>query len=278
MKPRKSIALTLLAGMLGGVAAAETVIQENAWTEHYPVATAAPRLTIDNIWGSVNVRTANVDRITVNINERRSAPSEQLFERSMAIYFLATTADDGGVDIRVGDEERNWQAYNRCNNCRVDYQFDVVVPEGTDVDVGTVVDGRVDVSGALGTVSASNVNGPIEVGGLRNCARVENVNGPIRLEFAMGPGSDCTIESVNGDITLAVPGDAGLDVAFDLFNGQIVSDLEVEPVALPATVEHLTDNGSNLYRIEKPAGLRVGAGGPSYRILSLNGDVRIRKL
>jgi hypothetical protein len=83
---------------------------------------------------------------------------------------------------------------------------------------------------------------------------------------------------VNGDITLTVPDDAGLDVAFDLFNGRLVSELEAEPVALPATIEHLTNNGSHLYRIEKPAGLRVGAGGPSYRISSLNGDVRIRKL
>ncbi len=277
MKPRTSVAL--LGALLAGTSAAsEPVIQENAWTEHYPVSAAAPRFAIDNVWGSIKVRTADVDQITVNINERRAAPSEELFERSMAIYFLDTDADDHGVAIRVGHDERNWQEFNRCNNCRVDYQFDVIVPEGTDVDVGTVVDGRVEVSGRLGTVSASNVNGPIDVDGLRNCARVENVNGPIRLDFAMGPASDCTIESVNGDITLAVPGDAGLDVAVDLFNGRIVSELEVEPVALPATVEHLTDNGSHLYRIEKPAGLRVGAGGPSYRISSLNGDVRIRKL
>jgi hypothetical protein len=277
MKPEAPVAL-LGALLVGTGAAAETVIQENAWTEHYPVSAAVPHLTIDNVWGSVNVRTADVDRITVNINERRSAPNERLFEHSMAIYFLDTDADDQGVVIRVGNEERNWQEFNRCNNCRVDYQFDVLVPEGTDIDVGTVVDGRVEVSGAFGTVSASNVNGPIEVDGLRNCARVENVNGPIRLEFAAGPASDCTIESVNGDITLTVPDDAGLDVAFDLFNGRLVSELEAEPVALPATIEHLTNNGSHLYRIEKPAGLRVGAGGPSYRISSLNGDVRIRKL
>ncbi|HEX5788341.1 MAG TPA: hypothetical protein VFY03_09190 [Woeseiaceae bacterium] len=276
MKPESPVAF--LGAMLAATAAAEPVVQENAWTEQYAVTAAAPLLSIDNVWGSVNVRTGNVDRITVNINERRSAPSEDLFERSMAIYFLDTDADETGVAIRVGREDRNWQELNRCSNCRVDYQFDVVVPEGTDIDVGTVVDGRVAVSGDFGTVSASNVNGPIDVDGLRNCARVANVNGPIRLEFATRPVADCTIESINGDITLAIPGDAGLDVAFDLFNGRIVSELEVEPVALPATVEHLTENGSNRYRIEKPAGLRVGAGGPSYRVSSLNGDVRIRKL
>lgn len=276
MKPDTPVAC--LGALLAATAAAEPVVQEHAWTEQYAVSATAPRLSIDNVWGSVNVRTGDVDQITVNISERRSAPSAELFERSMAIYFLDTDADDRGVAIRVGHEERNWQEFNSCNNCRVDYQFDVLVPEGTNVDVGTVVDGRVSISGNLGTVSASNVNGPIDVDGLDNCARVENVNGPIRLEFAKGPVADCTIESVNGDITLAVPGDAGLDVAFDLFNGRIVSELDVEPVALPATVEHIAENGGHRYRIEKPAGLRVGAGGPSYRVSSLNGDVRIRKL
>ena len=277
MKPRSTVALlgTLLAGT---AAATEPVVQENSWSEHYPVSTGTAHLTIDNIWGNVNVRTADVDGITVNINERRSAPSEKLFERSMQIYFLDTESDEQGVTIHVGTDSHEWMPINRCKGCRVDYQFDVVVPEGTDIEVGTVIDGRVVVAGRPGTVSASNVNGPIDVDGLRNCARVENVNGPIRLQFAAGPASDCSIDTVNGDITLAVPDDAGLDVAFDLFNGQIVSELEIEPVALPATVEQVVDDGSHHYRIEKPAGLRVGAGGPSYRISSLNGDVRIRKL
>ena len=271
-----ALAGILLAGHV--VAAADTVVQENAWTEHYPVSIPAASLAIDNIWGSVRVRSGDVDRISVTISERRAAPSAELFDRSMTMYFLDTRADEGGVSIHVGGADRNWRQMNRCTGCRVDYQFDVIVPPGTNVDVGTIVDGRVTVSGDLGTVSASNVNGPIDVDGLKNCARVASVNGPIDLDFAGTPGSDCTIESINGDITLAMPGDAGIDMALDLFNGRVVSELDVEPVALPATIEAISDNGRHAYRIEQPAGLRVGAGGPSYRISSLNGDVRIRKL
>ena len=94
--------------------------------------------------------------------------------------------------------------------------------------------------------------------------------------YRAGIREGAVIESINGDITLAMPGDAGIDMALDLFNGRVVSELEVEPVALPVSVEYVADNGRHSYRIEQPAGLRVGAGGPSYRISSLNGDVRIR--
>ncbi len=276
----KSAHFGTLAALLlaGGAAAADAVVEESAWTEHYPVTSPAAQLVIDNIWGGVRVRTGNVDRISITISERRSAPSPELFELSKSVLFLDTRADASGVAIYVGHREKHWQRANRCNDCRVDYQFDVVVPNGATVDVRTVLDGRVVVTGDLGTVSAGNVNGPIRVDGLSNCGHVANVNGPIELDFADRPASDCSIETINGDITLTVPADAGIDMALDLFNGRIVSDLDVEPVALPATVEHVTDNGRQAYRIEKPAGLRVGAGGPSYRISSMNGDVRIRKL
>jgi hypothetical protein len=263
--------------LCGGASIAETIVQNNMWTEHFPVAVPAPRLTIENIWGSINVRTDDVNSVSVTISESRSAPTAELFDRSMSMYFLDTQADAGSVAIYVGGADRDWQQLNRCTGCRVDYQFDVVVPPGTDVDLSTVIDGRVSVSGDLATVSAGNVNGPIDVEGLTNCAHVENVNGPIELDFSGAPDSDCRIETINGDITLVVPGDAGIDMALDLFNGRVISELEVEPISLPATVEYAADNGRHSYRIEKPAGLRLGAGGSSYRISSINGDVRIRK-
>ena len=74
-----------------------------------------------------------------------------------------------------------------------------------------------------------------------------------------------------------MPGGAGIDLALDLFNGHLVSELQVDPLELPATVEQTLHDGRNRYRIEKPAGIRLGGGGPSYRISSLNGDVRIEK-
>ena len=95
----------------------------------------------------------------------------------------------------------------------VDYQFEVQVPPGTTLDVSTVLDGRVDVAGVTGPISAANVNGPIIVSELHDCAVVESVNGSVSLTFARAPSLDCAIDTINGDITVSLPSNAGLDVA-----------------------------------------------------------------
>jgi hypothetical protein len=151
------------------------------------------------------------------------------------------------------------------------------VPPGAIVDVGTVMDGRVDIEGVTGTVSASNVNGPVKVDAIRECTSIESVNGKIDVGFATSPVSDCNIETINGDITLDVPEGTGLDIKLDLFNGDLSSQLTAGPLDLPATIEHTMENGHGQYRIQKYSGLRIGAGGPTYSISSMNGDVRIQK-
>ena len=51
----------------------------------------------------------------------------------------------------------------------------------------------------------------------------------------------------------------------------------LEPLALPAKVEQRKEDGRFVYHIEQAAGIRLGAGGPTFSIESLNGDLRIRK-
>ena len=139
------------------------------------------------------------------------------------------------------------------------------------------MDGPVDIEGVTGSVSASNVNGPVKVGDIHECTSIESVNGKVDVSFATSPVSDCSIETINGDITLDVPEGTGLDIKLDLFNGDLSSQLTVGPLELPAMIEHTMENGHDQYRIQKFSGLRIGAGGPTYSISSMNGDVRIQK-
>ena len=77
--------------------------------------------------------------------------------------------------------------------------------------------------------------------------------------------------------TLEVPESAGLDVSLDLFNGEASSELPVSSFELPASVETITEDGRTRYRVQKLAGVRIGAGGPAWSVASINGDLRIRK-
>jgi hypothetical protein len=276
MKSYLSIFITLVL-FTGAANSATPISEEKAWTETYTVSETAPHLKISNIWGGVRVRTGKSGEITVSVTEVRSAPDRALFDMSLERINLDIEADNNGVSILVGDREERWRRMDRCKGCRVDYQFDVVVPADAVVDVGTVMDGLVDVKGVEGVVSASNVNGRIHVDDINNCDSISSVNGRVEIGFTRAPVRDCSIETINGDITLDVPANTSLDVTMDLFNGDIRSDFPVDPLSLPATVEHVTKDGQNQYRIQQLSGIRIGAGGPTYTIASMNGDVRIQK-
>jgi hypothetical protein len=267
--------LTLLVFSTGASAA---VTDQKTWTDRYPVTAATPKLLIDNIWGNVRVRKGAAREIAVTISEKRSAPTQELFDLSKQTIFLDVKADGDGVAMVVGKQDDTVRPrVNRCRGCRVDYQFEVTVPPGTQIDVSTVTDGSIDVAGGGGPVSASNVNGPVEVKDLQDCAQIESVNGAVEVAFARTPSRDCSIKTINGDITLTVPGGTGLDAALSVMQGSVVSEFDLEPLALPAKIDQRKEEGRFVYHIEQAAGIRLGTGGPTFSIESLNGDLRIRQ-
>ena len=273
----KQVTLGFLAVLALADNAAAAVTDQKTWSQSYPVSAAMPRLLIDNIWGNVRVRIGAAREIAVTVDEKRSAPSQELFELSKQTIFLDVKADGDGVTMVVGKPDYTMRPrINRCRGCRVDYQFEVTVPPGTQIDVSTVTDGSIDVAGG-GPVSASNVNGPVEVKDLQDCAQIESVNGAVEVAFARAPSRDCSIKTINGDITLTVPGGTGLDAALSVMQGSVVSEFDLEPLALPAKIDQRNEEGRFVYHIEQAAGIRLGTGGPTFSIESLNGDLRIRR-
>ena len=255
---------------------AEPVTQSRVWTESYKVA-SSPQLAIENIWGSVKVRTGDAGVITVTVDEHRSAPTQALFDKSLEVLGLDIDTDENGVSMVVGVNDRRWHGRNPCRRCRVDYQFDVVVPPDTQVNVATVNDGHIDIANVIAPVSASNVNGPVTARGLHECEVMESVNGRVTLNFNLAPSQDCSIETINGDMILSIPAETGLEVAFDLFNGRLRSQIDVVPVAMPARIERSLNDGVQKYRIEQSSGVRLGRGGPTFSFTSMNGDIEISK-
>jgi hypothetical protein len=274
----KQVTLGFLALLALADNAAAAVTDQKTWSQSFPVSATAPRLLIDNIWGNVRVRIGTAREIAVTVDEKRSAPSQELFELSKQTIFLDIKADGDGVAMVVGKQDDTVRPrINRCRGCRVDYQFEVTVPPGTQIDVSTVTDGSIDVAGGGVAVSASNVNGPVAVKDLQDCAQIESVNGAVEVAFARAPSRDCSIKTINGDITLTVPGGTGLDAALSVMQGSVVSEFDLEPLALPAKIDQRKEEGRFVYHIEQAAGIRLGTGGPTFSIESLNGDLRIRQ-
>jgi hypothetical protein len=260
--------------------AANAVSEQKNWMQTYPVSTTTPRLLIRNIWGNVRVRSGTSQEIVVHVDERRSAPTQALFEQSKRSFFLGIRPDANGVALTVEHPEEYRSRPDRCLGCRLDYQFEVLVPSGTHIDVATVTDGGVDINVESATVDAANVNGPVAVAGLDDCAKIQSINGALSVSFARAPTSECSIETVNGEIKIGLPATASLNAVLNVTHGDIESEFDVEPFALPVQVDKAEhEDRQNIwgYRIERGAGIRIGADGPTFNIASLNGDVRIVK-
>jgi hypothetical protein len=253
---------------------AERIVEQKNWRQAYVVAAGQPKLVVQNIWGNVRVRAGAVGQIVVEASEKRSAETAEAFEKSKEQLRLQIETSADGVSLVVTHPERR-DRVDVCQGCSLEYQFEITVPADAVIDVRTVTDGRVDVTGIRGPVAAGNVNGAVAVSGLTECSSIESVNGTLEVTFARTPAKDCKLKTINGEITVGLPAGAGMDAILDLGHGQIESDFDVDAMTLPVKVEKRQEQDHWSYRVQKSTGLRVGAGGPTFTFASLNGDVRI---
>ena len=276
MTPVHWIAFVWLLALSGDVFA-QPLVEESEWRETFPVEGNAPVLVVSNIWGPVSVTSGPAGVIEVNVRTQLDAPDERRLERTREIFAVDVTTSSSTVELNVGDSYHTLKREDRCRRCKASHAFEIVVPEGTSVDISTVNDGVVRISGVKGPVSASNVNGPVSILAASACDSIEAINGDVELEFSTLPNNACSVETINGDIRLGVPPGSGLDVALDLFNGRVTSEFDVSPITMPAVVEKSDVEGQSRYRISQSAGVRIGRGGPLFTIASLNGDVNLVK-
>lgn len=255
---------------------AAPMVERKTWEQSYQVTGATPELVVRNIWGNVRVRPGAAGVIVVSAVETRSARTTADFEKSREQLRLEISASTHGVSLLVDKPDRDGRR-EVCQGCSLEYQFDISVPPDALVDVRTVTDGRVEVTGLHGPVNAGNVNGAVAVSGITECSNIESVNGSLDVTFARAPSGNCNLRTINGAITVALPAGAGLDAVLDLGHGQIETEFDVDAMTVPLKVEKSREQDYWRYRLQQSAGMRVGAGGPAFTFASLNGDVRILK-
>ena len=143
------------------------------------------------------------------------------------------------------------------------------------VDLRTVTEGEIRVSGVRGDFDVRNVNGGIEMDGLGGAGTVKTVNGPIVLGFAASPRSASEFVTVNGDVDVSFPSDLSADLQLKTSWGELWSDFEVSSLPVLPVVRE-TKRGKTVIRREGSL-VRVADGGPRLSFETLNGDVLIRR-
>lgn len=238
-------------------------------------------LFIDNIFGGIDVRAADVAAVEVAIRKTIKAESADRAARAKAEVDLKITHRGNTVDLFVDgpfrDEERRRRTA-RWNDPGyiVVYEFTVKVPRRTRLGLKTVTDGDVAVRGVEGGFDVSNVNGKVTLEGLAGAGKADTVNGDLRAAFARNPGGECAFKTVNGDVDLTFREGLAADFRLKSMMGEALSDFAM--AGLPdEPLRREQREGRTIFRREGFTGVRVGRGGPVIRCETLNGDILIRK-
>jgi DUF4097 and DUF4098 domain-containing protein YvlB len=87
------------------------------------------------------------------------------------------------------------------------------------------------------------------------------VNGSIEARFGAALSEDVTFETVNGGISLSVPADLDANLEARWLNGGLDSDI---PISVRGRMGRGRATGT------------LGSGGPTLRLVTVNGSIRIR--
>ena len=173
-----------------------------------------------------------------------------------ALWNDRSTCDEDGYH----SHSDGWWRNNDHNDVQV--EFVVRLPAGVKVDASTV-NGRVEIDGATSNVVAHTVNGSIDARSTGGAVTAHTTNGDVMVSSARLDGDHTEFSTVNGTITVSLPASVNADVEMHTVNGRLSSDF-------PLTVE-----GSFSPRRLHAT---LGKGGPTLRLSTVNGSIRLRKL
>jgi len=193
---------------------------------------------VDNVFGRVAVTGSDGNEVEMHATETVRGDLRGDIDRAHAEIELNVEQEPGRIAFRVrrkdGCDCRNqhWDGYV------VSYDIELKVPRRAAVDLSTVNEGDVVVTGVHGNFDLANVNGDVEV---------------------------------------AFPDDVSANLDFESFRGDVFTDFEIVSVGAASTPA-ATGRGLRLLSKPRSARFRVGAGGPTYSFNTLNGDIYVRKV
>lgn len=224
---------------------------------------------VRNLNGPVRVEQGTGDKVEVRAEKRwrRGDPEDvKITVRQVgagggdvivcALWNDRSTCDEDGYH----SHSDGWWRNNDHNDVQV--EFVVRLPAGVKIDASTV-NGRVEIDGATSNVVAHTVNGSIDARSTGGSVTAHTTNGDVMVSSARLDGDHTEFSTVNGTVTVSLPASVNADVEMHTVNGRLSSDF-------PLTVE-----GSFSPRRLHAT---LGKGGPTLRLSTVNGSIRLRKL
>lgn len=233
----------------------------------------AKRLYIDNMRGYIHVTGGAGREIRVTIHKESRARTQSALDDAKREARLDISQQ--GNSVRFYDDGP-WRHHDRGEDYygyHVNYDYDVEVPGGTELDLHGFND-KIEVKGTDGPFDVHGFNGGIDMQDITGSGTVQTFNGSMKVAFRSNPAHDSYFKTFNGEIDIYFKPDFNADLHFKTFHGGVFSDFDVAP--LPVTVAAGQNlNARNVYRSNGGGAARVGKGGAALRFETFNGSIRL---
>ena len=277
----------ILACVLAVTGAQATERDKILINKEYPISKNRFLLEVENIFGSVEIEESAGNTIQLQLQIDISARNTELLERakselsireqefenelilSMKAPFIEEYREGGRI---VGRGIHHGPRYD------FNYEWKLKVPKGVDVTASTVNDGDVLISGAFGSISASNVNGDVFIEKASEVEEARTVNGQVEVYFADKPTIEGSYSTINGDITLYM-NNPRLTLSAKTMHGEMYSAFDFEQLPARLVTNKSQRSRATEYKIEEKVLAKIGnEEGPELSFSTLNGNIYLKKI
>lgn len=249
-----SAALLLLAAVAStacNLQISTDVEAKDTWTRSYPI-TATGSLSITNGNGRITIDAADIQTIEVTAERIVRAGTEEVANEQLKLWEIQEQVSPDSVSL---DSSTRGLTVRVSRNAH----YTVRVPRGLAVTLKSS-NGDVTVTGITGAFNASASNGKIVGNDLHGSAQVSTTNGVIHLTMAAIGEGGVSAETTNGQVIVTLPRSANANLTARVTNGAISHEnLDVQVVE------------ESRRRFDG----RLGTGGPTVRVETTNGEVRL---
>lgn len=255
-------------------------------------------LVIDNVFGSITVTGYSGSSVKFSAKKVIKALNKGELDKAKIEVKLDISSKENKVRLYVDgpfrqDDDRICFHVDELGYIVI-YDFQVKVPRNTSIWVKTINNGDIDVSDIKGRCVIKNVNGKVSVAKLSGDFNIKTVNGRITMDavagsgrahtvngkvvsyFTRNPASDCSFRTINGDVKLVFLPRLSADFKLKTSHGDILSDFPVSYLPMKPG-KGIRKKGKYVYKSNMYQGVRVGGGGPTIKMDTLNGDIIIAK-
>jgi len=245
-----ALLVSTLVGTSCGLQLSTDVEAKDQWTRSYPIS-ATGTLSIMSGSGWVVVEAADIQTIEISAERIVKAGTEEAANEQLKLIDMKEQVSADRVSLDSSVSGITMGVSRRVN-------YTVRVPRSLAVTVESS-NGKITVTGLNGALSASATNGQIIGTDLSGSARATTTNGEVELTMAAVTG-DITAETTNGLVTLTLPRATNATLSAQVTNGGISHEnLDLQ---ITETSRRRLDG-------------RLGTGGPSIRVETTNGAIRI---